>query len=35
MDHPNIARILDAGTSMCGQPYFVMELVQGVPITSS
>jgi serine/threonine protein kinase/WD40 repeat protein len=34
MDHPNIARVLDAGTTTSGRPYFVMELVQGVPITS-
>ena len=33
MDHPNIARIFDAGTSATGRPYFVMELVKGVPIT--
>src|SRR5262249_44647061 len=33
MDHPNIAKVLDAGTSDCGRPYFVMELVKGVPIT--
>jgi serine/threonine protein kinase len=33
MDHLNIARVLDAGTTQTGQPYFVMELVQGVPIT--
>ncbi|HKB40621.1 MAG TPA: serine/threonine-protein kinase, partial [Gemmataceae bacterium] len=33
MDHPNIARILDAGTTNGGRPYFVMELVKGVPIT--
>jgi serine/threonine-protein kinase len=34
MDHPNIARIFDGGTGNDGQrPYFVMELVQGVPIT--
>ena len=33
MDHPNIARVLDAGTSESGRPYFVMELVRGVPIT--
>ena len=33
MDHPNIARILDAGTTETGRPYFVMELVRGVPIT--
>ena len=33
MDHPNIARVLDAGTTEAGRPYFVMELVHGVPIT--
>ncbi len=33
MDHPNIARVLDAGTTDEGRPYFVMELVEGVPIT--
>ena len=33
MDHQNIARVLDAGTSDSGRPYFVMELVHGVPIT--
>src|SRR5262249_930429 len=33
MDHPNIARVLDAGTSSAGRPYFVMDLVKGVPIT--
>jgi serine/threonine protein kinase/Tfp pilus assembly protein PilF len=33
MDHPNIARVLEAGTTETGQPYFVMELVKGVPIT--
>ncbi|HWE37864.1 MAG TPA: tetratricopeptide repeat protein [Isosphaeraceae bacterium] len=33
MDHPNIARVLDAGATPAGRPYFVMELVQGVPIT--
>jgi WD40 repeat protein/serine/threonine protein kinase len=33
MDHPNIARVLDAGTTDGGLPYFVMELVKGVPIT--
>ena len=33
MDHPNIARVLDAGTTGGGRPYFVMELVKGVPIT--
>jgi serine/threonine protein kinase/tetratricopeptide (TPR) repeat protein len=32
MDHPNIARVLDAGTTDGGRPYFVMELVKGVPI---
>jgi non-specific serine/threonine protein kinase/serine/threonine-protein kinase len=33
MDHPNIAKVLDAGTTDSGRPYFVMELVKGVPIT--
>jgi serine/threonine protein kinase/tetratricopeptide (TPR) repeat protein len=33
MDHPNIAKVLDAGETQAGQPYFVMELVRGVPIT--
>jgi tetratricopeptide (TPR) repeat protein len=33
MDHPNIARVLDAGATAGGRPYFVMELVKGVPIT--
>ena len=33
MDHPNIARVLDAGETESGRPYFVMELVQGIPIT--
>ena len=33
MDHPNIARVLDAGTTASGRPYFVMELVRGIPIT--
>ncbi len=32
MEHPNIARILDAGATESGRPYFVMELVKGVPI---
>lgn len=32
MDHPNIARIFDAGTTPSGLPYFVMELVRGLPI---
>jgi hypothetical protein len=34
MDHPNIARVLDAGTTETGRPYFVMELVRGVKITT-
>jgi WD40 repeat protein/serine/threonine protein kinase len=34
MDHPNIARVIDAGTTNTGRPYFVMDLVKGVPITS-
>ncbi|MFO0857309.1 MAG: DUF3365 domain-containing protein [Phycisphaerales bacterium] len=33
MDHPNIARVFDAGATPTGRPYFVMELVKGVPIT--
>ena len=33
MDHPNIAGVLDAGVTATGRPYFVMELVEGVPIT--
>jgi serine/threonine protein kinase/Flp pilus assembly protein TadD len=33
MDHQNIARVLDAGTTASGRPYFVMELVKGIPIT--
>ena len=33
MDHPNIARVYDGGTTAAGQPFFVMELVSGVPIT--
>jgi serine/threonine protein kinase/WD40 repeat protein len=32
MDHPNIARVFDGGTTASGRPYFVMELVRGVPI---
>ena len=32
MDHPNIAKVFDAGATAKGRPYFVMELVQGVPI---
>jgi tetratricopeptide (TPR) repeat protein len=35
MDHPNIARVLDGGTTNAGRPYFVMDLVRGVPITRS
>jgi serine/threonine protein kinase len=34
MDHPNIALVLDGGATETGRPYFVMELVRGVPITS-
>ena len=34
MDHPNIARVLDAGATDSGRPYFVMDLVDGVPITT-
>jgi tetratricopeptide (TPR) repeat protein/tRNA A-37 threonylcarbamoyl transferase component Bud32 len=34
MDHPNIAKVLDGGASETGRPYFVMELVRGVPITA-
>jgi serine/threonine protein kinase/Tfp pilus assembly protein PilF len=33
MEHPNIARVLDAGSTESGRPYFVMELVKGIPIT--
>jgi serine/threonine protein kinase/tetratricopeptide (TPR) repeat protein len=33
MDHPHIAHVFDAGTTDAGRPYFVMELVKGVPIT--
>ena len=33
MDHPNIANVLDAGTTELGRPYFVMELVRGIPVT--
>ncbi len=32
MDHPNIARVLDAGSTSTGRPYFVMDLVKGAPI---
>ena len=34
MDHPNIAKVLDAGATETGRPYFVMELVRGIPITA-
>jgi tetratricopeptide (TPR) repeat protein/tRNA A-37 threonylcarbamoyl transferase component Bud32 len=34
MDHTNIAKVLDAGTTESGRPYFVMELIKGVPITT-
>src|SRR5262249_13732922 len=34
MDHPHIARVLDAGATDSGRPYFVMELVRGIPITA-
>jgi serine/threonine protein kinase len=33
MNHPNIAKVLDAGATEAGRPYFVMELVKGLPIT--
>ena len=33
MDHPNIAKVFDAGSTASGRPYFVMELVKGIPIT--
>src|SRR5713226_1064045 len=33
MDHPNIAKVLDGGATTFGRPFFVMELVKGVPIT--
>jgi len=33
MDHPNIAKVLDAGATQTGRPYFVMELVRGIKIT--
>lgn len=33
MDHPNIAKVLDAGAAMSGRLYFVMELIKGLPIT--
>ncbi len=34
MDHPHIARVLDCGADPSGRPYFVMELVRGLPITT-
>jgi tetratricopeptide (TPR) repeat protein len=33
MDHPNIAKVLDGGETISGRPYFVMDLVKGIPIT--
>src|SRR5438477_2629519 len=33
MDHPNIAKVLDAGATVTGRPYFAMELVRGIKIT--
>ena len=33
MDHPNIAKVFDAGTTAEGRPFFVMELVKGIPVT--
>jgi eukaryotic-like serine/threonine-protein kinase len=33
MDHPNIARVFDAGATKCGRPYFVMQLIRGIKIT--
>ncbi len=33
MDHPHIAKVFDGGTTETGRPYFVMELIQGLPIT--
>ena len=33
MDHPNIAKILDAGATESGRPYFVMDYVRGIPVT--
>jgi serine/threonine protein kinase len=33
MDHPHIAKVFDAGATECGRPYFIMELVEGAPIT--
>jgi serine/threonine protein kinase/Leucine-rich repeat (LRR) protein/predicted negative regulator of RcsB-dependent stress response len=34
MEHPNIAKVLDAGATQTGRPFFVMELVRGIPITT-
>ncbi len=34
MDHPNIARVLDAGATDSGRPYFAMDLIKGIPITA-
>ena len=34
MDHPNIAKVFDAGTTESGRPFFVMELVKGIPVTN-
>ncbi|HET6573304.1 MAG TPA: protein kinase [Fimbriiglobus sp.] len=34
MDHPNIAKVLDGGETLSGRPYFVMELIRGVPVTA-
>ena len=34
MDHPNIARVLDGGLTPDGRPFFVMELVNGLPLRS-
>ncbi len=34
MDHPNIARVFDAGATESGRPYLVMELIRGIPITA-
>ena len=33
MEHPNVARVLDGGATASGRPYFVMDLIKGVPIT--
>ena len=33
MDHPNISKVIDAGTTETGRPYFAMELVEGLPVT--